>query len=97
MVPVARGSVFAGDDGMSRELVSGEALKGDGLAHVEPRPDHHSVVEGLRVGALLKFIGCEEREGGVSGGGRRTQRHPGPLSAGRRYRDTGPFVGLSMG
>ena len=57
MVPVARGAVFTGDDGMSRELVPGEALKGDGLAHVKPRPHHHAVVEGLWVRALLKFIG----------------------------------------
>jgi hypothetical protein len=60
---------------MSRELVPGEALEGDGLAHVEARPHHHAVVEGLRIGALLKFIGCEES--GLSLGETRTQRHPG--------------------
>lgn len=57
MVPVADGAVLAGEDRMTHQLVSRQALKRDGLTHVEASTHHHAVAEGLRVRALLQLIG----------------------------------------
>lgn len=56
MIPVAGGAVLAGEDGVSHELVPGQTLEGNGLAHVEAGAHHHPVAERLRVGALLELV-----------------------------------------
>ena len=56
MVPVARGAVLAGEDGVTRQLISGQALEGNGLAYIEAGADHSAVAEGLGVRALLELV-----------------------------------------
>lgn len=57
MVPVADGAVLAGEDGVTHQLVSRQALERDGLTHVEAGAHHHAVAEGLRVRTLLQLVG----------------------------------------
>lgn len=56
MIPVAGCPVLTGEDGMSHELVAGQTLEGNGLAHVVAGTHHHPVAERLRVRALLQLV-----------------------------------------
>lgn len=57
VIPVADSAMLAGEDGVTRQLVSRQALERDGLTHIEAGTHHHAVAEGLRVGALLQLVG----------------------------------------
>lgn len=53
VIPVAGGAVLTSEDGMSRQLIPGQTLEGNRLAHVVASTHHHPVAKRLWIWALL--------------------------------------------